>query len=139
MKRSAIWSIVLLFIMISAAHAGDFAVIVHKSNPISGISRQDLKKVALGKKSVWADGKTIYFITQEGVGVHTSFVSEILNKSTSQYTNYWKMAIFTGTGTPPKNLKNDEEVKQAVAGTKNAIGYISSSALDAGVKRISVQ
>lgn len=139
MKRVAIVS--LAFSLITAAgicFADDFAIIVNKSNPINVISRQDLKQVALGKKSEWQDGKKIYFVIQEG-GVHDRFVKDILHKNSSQYANYWKMAIFTGTGTPPKSLRNDDEVKNIVAGRRDAIGYISTSAVDSTVKRIGVE
>lgn len=139
MKRAAIWSLALPFILAAAAYADDFVVIVNKVNPVGVISKQDLKQVALGKKSEWKDGTKIYFVMQEGRGVHETFVQEILHKNSAQYANYWKMAIFTGTGTPPKVLKSDEEVKSIVAGRKDAIGYISSSSLDSSVKRLNVQ
>lgn len=140
MKRAAI--VILAVTLLTTAgicYAGDFVVIVNKGNPINAISKHDLKQVALGKKSEWKDGSKIYFVMREGQGVHEQFVKEILNKNTSQYANYWKMAIFTGTGTPPKTVKSDEEMKNIVAGRKDAIGYISPSAVDTTVKKIGVE
>jgi ABC-type phosphate transport system substrate-binding protein len=140
MKRAAI--VVLAFTLISIVgicFAADFVVVVNKGNPINVISKYDLKQVALGKKSEWKDGSKIFFVMREGQGVHENFVKEILNKNTAQYANYWKMAIFTGTGTPPKTVKSDEEVKNIVAGRRDAIGYISPSAVDSTVKKIGVE
>lgn len=140
MKRVAIVILALTMItIVGICYAGDFVVIVNKGNPINVINKQDLKQVALGKKSEWKDGSKIFFVMREGQGVHEQFVKEILHKNTSQYANYWKMALFTGTGTPPKTVKSDEEVKNIVAGRKDAIGYISPSAFDSTVKKLGVE
>jgi hypothetical protein len=42
--------------------------------------------------------------------------------------------VFTGKGTPPKEVADDAAVKSFVATTPGAVGYIDESKVDASVK-----
>lgn len=121
------------------AFAADYIVIVNKANPVSSLSQQELQNIFLGKKTTWDDGKKIAPVSQEGTPVHDAFANKSMSKTAHQLSNYWKKTIFTGVGMPPKNVSNDETVKQYVANNRDAIGYISAGALDASVKKIAVK
>ena len=48
--------------------------------------------------------------------------------------SYWSKQIFTGKGTPPKEVGNDASVLDLVANNKNAIGYVDAAQVSDGVK-----
>ena len=48
----------------------------------------------------------------------------------------WAKNTFTGRALPPKVIDGDDAVKKAVAGNKDAIGYIGKSSADGTVKVI---
>ena len=65
---------------------------------------------------------------------HEIFVKNMIEISSTQLLKIWKSAIFTGTGTPPRILKSEEQIVDIVKNTKGAIGYIDSSTTCEGVK-----
>lgn len=65
------------------------------------------------------------------------FYSKSCNKDPAQVRSIWAKLIFTGSGTPPKEVENDKDMKKLVAADPLSIGYIDKKNLDASVKMIS--
>ncbi|NQD38114.1 phosphate ABC transporter substrate-binding protein [Permianibacter sp. IMCC34836] len=123
----------LLGLMAGAVHA-EVAVIVHPGNA-AALSSDDIQKLFLGKiKSFPAGGEATPVNLKEGSAVREQFNQGLLGKSESQVKAYWSQLVFTGKGTPPKELDNDEAVKAFVASTPAGVGYIDASKVDGTVK-----
>jgi ABC-type phosphate transport system substrate-binding protein len=129
----------LLVMLAMVAGAADFVVIVNNANSTSEISSSELKNIYLGKKTSWGNGTKVDVAVLEGGKVHEAFCSGITSKSASQFANFWKTALFTGTGVPPKSARSDAEMIDFVRKNPGAIGYISASSTPSGVKVVSVQ
>jgi len=122
--------------LISTPVMADVAVIVNPSSGISTASTGDVKALFLGK-SKKLGGKSVVAVEQkEGNGARATFNDKVLGKSGSQLKAYWTKLIFSGKGSPPKNLADDAAVKAHVAASAGAIGYIDSSKVDGTVKVI---
>jgi len=119
--------------------AGDYVVIVNKSNPTGSISSADLQNIYSGKKSSWADGKDISASFNNNSSARDAFLKEGIKKTLPQYQTFWKKAVFTGTGTPPKEHDSDSAVKNYVSSNSHAIGFISSTSLDSSVKKLDIK
>jgi len=52
----------------------------------------------------------------------------------SKLKGHWSKLIFTGKGTPPKEVSTDAEVIELVAANPNIIGYINASSVTDKVK-----
>ncbi len=130
--------IILLFVLSVNLIAENFVVIVNKANSASSISSADLQNIYSGKKSTWADGKSIVASFNNG-SAKDDFLKDGIKKTLPQYQTFWKKAVFTGTGTPPKELDSDAKVKEFVSSNPNAVGFISASALDASVKKLDIK
>ncbi|MBU0965542.1 MAG: substrate-binding domain-containing protein [Proteobacteria bacterium] len=128
--------ICLLVLLPTAVAAADFAVVVNKENPVEILDRDEVKKIFLGRKTFWPNGQGIDVVLQEEGEVHQSFVLEILHKSPRQFQMYWKLALFSGTGIPPKQQSDDQAVKAAVSADPKMIGYIDIRQLDDTIKKI---
>ena len=128
----------LLFVitgMVMPAQA-DVVVIVNPGNAAS-LSADDVQRLFLGKlKSFPGGGEANPINQKEGQPSREQFNQTILSKSESQLKAYWSQLVFTGKGTPPKELDNDEAVKAFVANTPAGIGYIDASKVDGSVKVI---
>ena len=124
----------LLTALVSGSALADIAVVVNPANA-SAVSADDLNRLFLGRTSNFADGsKATPLNLVEGVAAREEFDTKVLNRSSAQLKAYWSKLVFTGKGTPPKELSDDAAVKAAVAADATAIGYISSSSVDGSVK-----
>lgn len=113
----------------------EVAVIVNSSNANATMSNSDISRIFLGKSSKFPDGSAASAIDQnDGNAARQEFNDKVLGKSESQLKSYWSRLIFTGKGTPPKQLGDDAAVKSAVAADANAIGFIDSASVDGSVK-----
>lgn len=128
----------LFFLALSCASlsaTAEVAVIVNSSNANATMSSSDISRIFLGKSSKFPNGSQASAVDQnDGSAARSEFNDKVLSKTASQLKSYWSRLIFTGKGTPPKQLDNDAAVKAAVASDPSAIGYINSSAVDASVK-----
>lgn len=124
--------ILIVLALISAslttfAHA-ELVVVVNNASG-AALTKNDVSRIFLGKKK----GFTPVNI-KSGNPLREEFNKSALNKSSSQIKAYWSKLVFSGKGTPPKELGSDAEIKAFVAGNPNAIGYINSKSLDSSVK-----
>lgn len=119
---------------LSSISLAETAVIVHPDSGISSLNDQDISRIFLGKSKSYPNGNKVAPINQKDGAARDTFLKEVCKKSASQYKAYWSKLVFTGKGTPPKELSGDAEVKSAVASNPEAIGYIDASAVDASVR-----
>ena len=111
----------------------DTAVIVNKSNTNS-LTQKEVSKIFLGKKKSYGDGSQVLPVAlEEGNSVRASFNSTITKKNESQLKAYWSKLVFTGKGTPPKQVSEADVIK-LVAENPATIGYVDSSKVDDSVK-----
>ena len=116
----------------------DVAVIVHPSNS-NTIDESFIKKAFTGKVKSFDNGESVIAINQESDTKSVEeFNEKLLNKSASQLKAYWSKQIFTGKGTPPKEVSNDNEVIKLVSTNPNLIGYIDASTVNDSVKVVGV-
>ena len=110
------------------------SVIVHPSNGNS-LTDAEVTRIFLGKKKSFPDGSEAIPVDQaEGSATRSSFVSTVLKKNDQQIKAYWAQLLFTGKGTPPKEVGAGVDVKKLVAQNPSLIGYIDSSEVDGSVK-----
>lgn len=109
------------------------AVIVHPSNGDS-IDKKAIENIYLGKTKSFPGGSQAVPVNLEGGPVREAFDSNVLGKSSSQLKSYWSQKVFTGKGTPPKEVTTPDEVIGLVSSNPNIIGYIDSSQVNGSVK-----
>lgn len=117
----------------STAAFAEIAVIINPANS-STLDQNEIKKIYLGKSKSFSNGTKVNPANQEGNAVADEFNDKLLGKSGSQLNAYWSKLIFTGKGTPPKKLNNDQAVIDFVAENADAIGYIASDKVTGAVK-----
>jgi ABC-type phosphate transport system substrate-binding protein len=126
--------------VVNAAEPAAFKVVVNEGNITSTVNRHDLSAIFLKKKFKWADGATIEPIDQpSGSDIRENFSTLIHHRNSQAVTTFWRQQIFSGRNVPPPVKKSDAEVIQFVKANPRAIGYVSMSALTAGVKVLSTE
>lgn len=113
----------------------EVAVIVHPSAGVDSIPEADIARLFLGKSKSFPNGSAAVAVNQnEGSASRATFNEVVCKKNTSQYKAYWSQLVFTGKGTPPKDVGDDAAVKALIAANPTMIGYIDSGLVDASVK-----
>ena len=136
-KSLTLIALVVLFCG-SSVFAGNVVVIVNAASSIANVTASDVAKVFMGKSSSLEGEKVKAVDLGEDSDVRTNFSEKILGRSVSKIVAIWKKKVFSGKGTPPKTMNNDNEVLAYVAGNANGIGYIDASKVTDKVKVITV-
>jgi ABC-type phosphate transport system substrate-binding protein len=123
----------------SCALAADIAVVANKNVSQSSLSKDNLKAIFLGQTTAWGNGAKIEFVTlKDSSEIHEEFLKQYVDKSTSQFSNFWKQQVFTGKGRMPKQFDSESKLIEYVSATDGAIGYVSGKAAKGSAKVISI-
>lgn len=109
-------------------------VIVNQSVSTDPLDQNTVQRLFLGKLTKLPNGAQANTVDQhEGNPVRDEFYQQVVRKSPAQLKAYWSKKIFSGKGTPPPQLPNDQAVKAWVMENPDALGYISEAAGEDGV------
>jgi len=124
--RNLIFTTMCLSVFIVAPVHAEVAVIVHPTNQQT-LSDTDIKNLFSGKQKSFPDGSpAIVLSLPEGDAHLSAFNNKALNKTDSQMKAYWSKVMFTGKGTPPKEVSQDEMLK-LVTENPNTVGIVDAS------------
>lgn len=133
MKISFKWVLPVIVLLSANAYA-EVSVVVNKANG-DAVDAGLIKKIYLGKAKSFDSGAKIDAVTlPDGNSASEEFREKALNKSNSQYKSYWSKLVFTGKGTPPKELNSAADVINHIKGSPNGIGFIPSDKVTGDVK-----
>lgn len=136
MNRIVYIATVLLFCTALQVQAG-IAVIVSSTSPASNLDQGQVSDIFLGKSPTFPDGSEAVAVDyKEGVALRETFHAGSTGKTQAQLKAYWSKMLFSGKGTPPKEVTDADSMKKLIAGNPSMIGYIDSSAVDSSVKVI---
>ncbi|MGP0021583.1 MAG: substrate-binding domain-containing protein [Candidatus Sulfotelmatobacter sp.] len=128
----------LAFMPLAAAQ-GDFAVIVHPDNPITNLSRGDLRKLLNGEKHSWPSGAPVKIIIRGPGCRERDALLKFLNLSESDYKQYWTAQVVRGeVDSEPFVAPSVGMVLEAVRVLPGAIGLVYVGDLKPRVKVVKV-
>jgi ABC-type phosphate transport system substrate-binding protein len=111
------------------------AVIVAAKSDIASLTGDQVTAIYLGKTDKFPNGSiALPFDQAAGSAVRVSFYDKATGKSEAQVKAAWSRLVFSGKGTPPKEITGSAEIKKLVSTNPNTIGYIEKSAVDSSVK-----
>lgn len=112
------------------------AIVVNQSNPVTDISFPELRKVFLGERSHWPNGRRITLVMIEpGRPERAAILRELYHMSESEMDRHFLHALFTGQVlVSPKTLNTPLGVCKFVFNVPGAIGYLRASDVDDSVR-----
>jgi ABC-type phosphate transport system substrate-binding protein len=122
-----------------AQTTGDpFKMVVHRSNRVGELSREEVYRLFLKKSTIWGDGQTAEPVDLAPDDEMRQLFSEsILGKDVPNVQSYWQRMIFSGRATPPPAMDSERELLDYVATHPYAIGYVSAgTALGPNVRTV---
>jgi ABC-type phosphate transport system substrate-binding protein len=118
----------------------NLAIVVNLSNPTENLSMAELRKIFLGERSHWPNGRRITLVMIEpGRPERTAVLSLIYQMSENDFNNHFLHGLFTGeVFTSPKTLATPVGVRKFIFNVPGAIGYVRATDVDASVKVIRI-
>jgi ABC-type phosphate transport system substrate-binding protein len=114
-------------------------VVVHPSNTVSALSREQLSRLFLRKVSKWPGGVPVFPVDQRREALaRATFTQSVHRRSVEMLTVYWQRQVFSGRQVPPPERDGDAAVLAFVRSTPGAIGYVSDDADVRSVKVVAV-
>ena len=118
----------------------NLAIIVNTTNPVDTLSLPELRRIFLGERSHWPNGRRITLVMMEpGQPERRALVREVCQMNESDFSRHFLQGVFTGeVFVSPKTLSSPVGVRKFVFNVPGAIGYVRASDVDSSVKVIRV-
>ncbi|EAT13520.1 phosphate ABC transporter substrate-binding protein [Bermanella marisrubri] len=114
--------------------SAEVEVIVHPSNG-AALDKDVVQRIYLGKTRAFPGGGEAVPITlPEGSPANADFTQNFLAKSPKQLKSYWAKMVFTGKGTPPREVASAAEMVKLIASNPSLIGFVPAGSADGSVK-----
>lgn len=127
----------LLFISLFFATCfADAAVVIiaHPENQ-AALTETELQRIYTGRSNTLSNGSTITPLNlSDGNPLRNQFDEQALGRSSSQIKAYWSKLVFTGKGTPPKEVSSENDVIELVLQNPAMIGYVADTTDTGGAK-----
>lgn len=122
-------------LLISNLGMAQIVVVAGAKSTAAVLTREQASALFLGKSTQLPGAGIPVLIDQvESVDARQIFYSKVTEKTPAQVKAVWSRLVFSGKGSPPKEVANSAEVKRLVNANPDAVGYIEKSAVDATVK-----
>lgn len=129
--------IIATALCLAGAAQAQVAVIVNPKSAVASMTADQVSGIFLGKTNTLPSGATAAPVDQaESAAIREQFYTKVTGKQAAQVKAAWSRLVFSGKGTPPKELASSAEVKKFVAANADAIGYVEKSAVDGSVKAV---
>ena len=110
-----------------AARAASVTVITSPDRADMPLDRNLLRALFTMRVRQWPDGQPArVFVFADSNPLHDEFCREILGTYPYVLRTAWDRLVFTGTGLAPTVVRSVAEMRQRVADTPGAIGYVPS-------------
>jgi ABC-type phosphate transport system substrate-binding protein len=112
-------------------------VVVHKDNSMEDISAATLRKIYLGKITIFPNGKRV--VLGEVDKSSETFYRILMNKTPMNIRKYWISVVFSGgMATPPVELKKSEEIREFIQNNPGAILFSTPAVVDSSMKILTI-
>ena len=118
----------------------NLAIVVNLTNPVNGLTTADLRRVFMGERGHWQNGRRITLVMlEQGWPERNAVLGSIYHMDETEFNNHFLHGLFTGeVFVSPKTLSTPEGVRKFIFNVPGAIGYLRASDVDKTVKVIRI-
>lgn len=115
-------------------------IVVNRSNPVDDLSFSELRRIFLGNRSHWANGRRITLVMREPGGPERKIIlRDVCAMSEDQLKTHFLHGLYTGEIlVSPKILSTPTGVRKFVFNVPGAIGYLRAGDVDTTVKVVRI-
>ena len=128
-------AVMVVVALMAASAEAQISIVVAQSSSQKA-SKDELKEIFSGARLTWSNWNKIQVVDQPESEVGKKFYDGFVGKSVIQVRTQWTKLVLSGQAGAPTKCADNDAVKKAVSSNPNAVGFISSSALDGTVKEI---
>jgi len=126
-------------VQIPLAQEQGVAVVVNPKNPVSDITKSELRKIFAGEKRTWPGGLSIKLIVRVPGSYERVVLLRLLGMSESEYKQHWISQVFHGEAqAEPVALFSNGMQKEAIAAFPGAIALVALGDVKPGMKVLKV-
>lgn len=116
----------------AAASADALVFVVGASSRPAAASSADLRRMFLGERLRWPDGRRIFLaVRPAATPAGKAFFARVARMSEIDFSRLWLGALFRGEAdAPPRVVGPLDELKRFLAKNADALGFVLSSELD---------
>jgi ABC-type phosphate transport system substrate-binding protein len=117
-----------------------YRVVVHSSNAVSQLSRDQVSRIFLRKVTEWDNHQPVLPVDQNAESpVRWAFTKRIHRRTIASVQTWWQQQTFAGVAVAPPERSTDADVLDYVRQFPNAIGYVRADMpLGRGLKTVDV-
>lgn len=131
MKKAIIFAAVLCSCGLASAQT---LIVASDTSPLASLSKSEVRQLYMGNAGSVGNAKVTLLDMPDGSAVRQSFYNSVAGKSESQLKSYWARMIFTGRGSPPKQVRSPKEMARTLKANPQALGYLKEDDLQPGLK-----
>ena len=106
-----------------------YRVVVHVTNPVARLTREQASQIFLRKVLLWDNRKPVLPVDQPADSpVRRAFTKQVHRRTVASVQTYWQQQTFAGLGVAPPERASDTEVLNYIRQFPNAIGYVNADA-----------
>ncbi|NDL70744.1 hypothetical protein GPL32_09550 [Halomonas alkaliphila] len=115
-------------------------LVAHPTVATSWLNRDTTRAIFAMRQRTWPDGEAVQvFVLPNRDPVHARFAKEQLAVYPHQLQLAWDRMVFSGMGQAPNRVSNQLEMREKVANTPGALGYLEREYIDESVHVISME
>ena len=123
----------------SLAQDQDIAVVVNPKNPITNVTRSDLRKIFAGEKRTWSGGVSVKLFVRVPGSYERRVLLRLLGMSEGEYKQYWIAQVFHGDAqAEPVALFSNGMQKEAIIAFPGAIALMALQDVKSNMKVVKV-
>ena len=102
-----------------------YRLVVHSSNSVSRLTRDQVSKIFLRKITQWDNRQVVLPVDQTADSpVRRSFTKQVHQRTIAAVQTWWQQQTFAGVAVAPPERGTDADVLEYVRRYPNAIGYV---------------
>jgi len=148
MRRLSLLALATVMLLAGLPLAGTTAVaqeapillVAHPEVSTHQLKRDTTRAIFAMRQRTWPNGQAVrVFVLDNNHPVHARFAKEQLAVYPHQLQLAWDRMVFSGTGQAPDRVRDQREMRERIATTPGALGYLEREYLDDRVQVISME
>jgi len=118
----------------------DEVLVAHPSVDLQDLSLNTTRLMFSMQLDRWPDGERVrVFVLPDDDPTHRAFTKDHLSLYPRQLRRVWDRQLYSGTGQAPETVSDVTEMRQRIAATPGAVGYLPSEMINDSVRVLRIQ